>query len=154
MPSMRNGVTGGHVYSTEGGRMCPVCRQPVSACTCRAAAQPVPSGDGVVRVSRESKGRGGNAVTLVLGMRLDAAALAAVGKRLRTACGSGGTVKDGAVEVQGDHVEHVIEAGIPVRGARRQLPLGSLTIMPKDCYRAWPRTHSRGQQRSLEERVQ
>ena len=107
MPSLRKGTAGGLVYSTEGGRMCPVCRQAVSACTCRAAAQ-VPPGDGVVRVIRETKGRGGKAVTLVRGLQLDAAALAAVGTRLRSACSSGGTVKDGVVEVQGDHVQRVI----------------------------------------------
>ena len=60
-------------------------------------------GDGVVRVSRETKGRGGKAVT----PPLDAAALAAVGKRLRSACGSGGTVKDDVVEVQGDTMSSV-----------------------------------------------
>jgi len=109
MPSMRKSAAGGLVYSTEGGRMCPVCRQPVSACTCRAAAQAAPAGDGVVRVSRETKGRGGKTVTLVRGVPLEGAALAALGKRLRTACGSGGTVKDGVFELQGDHVERVIE---------------------------------------------
>jgi translation initiation factor 1 len=88
--------------------MCPACRQPLAACICarRAAA---PAGDGIVRVSRESKGRGGKTVTLVRGLSLDAAALAALGKRLRSACGSGGTVKDGVLEVQGDHAERVIE---------------------------------------------
>ena len=98
---------GGLVYSTDSGRMCPACRQPLAACICapRAAA---PTGDGIVRVSRESKGRGGKTVTLVRGIALDAAALAALGKRLRSACGSGGTVKDGALEVQGDHAERVM----------------------------------------------
>lgn len=67
-------------------------------------------GDGVVRVSRQSKGRGGKTVTLVKGLALDAVALAALGKRLRTACGSGGTVKDGVIEVQGDHCELVMQA--------------------------------------------
>ena len=62
----------------------------------------------MVRVSRETKGRGGKAVTVVRGLALDAAGLEALGKRLRTACGSGGTVKDGVVEVQGDHLEKVI----------------------------------------------
>ena len=87
--------------------MCPACRQPLAACLCarRAAA---PAGDGIARVSRESKGRGGKTVTLVRGLSLDAAALAALGKRLRSACGSGGTVKDGVLEVQGDHAERVI----------------------------------------------
>ena len=109
MPSMRKGAAGGLVYSSEGGRMCPACRQPIDACTCRAAAQAAPAGDNAVRVSRETKGRGGKAVTLLRGVRLDAAGLAVLGQRLRTACGSGGTVKDGVVEVQGDHVERVIE---------------------------------------------
>ncbi len=96
----------GLVYSTESGRMCPDCRQPVSGCACKANAAPV--GDGVVRVSRQTKGRGGKSVTLVKGLALDAAALAALGKSLRTACGSGGTVKDGVIEIQGDHCELVM----------------------------------------------
>jgi len=99
----------GLVYSTDGGRMCPGCRQPVSACTCKAAA-PAPAGDGVARVWRETKGRGGKAVTLVKGLALDATALAALGKQLKAVCGSGGTVKDGVIEVQGDHAERVVEA--------------------------------------------
>lgn len=67
-------------------------------------------GDGVVRVSRETKGRGGKSVTLVKGLALDAAALTLLGKQLRTACGAGGTVKDGVIEVQGDHCDLVMEA--------------------------------------------
>jgi translation initiation factor 1 len=105
---MRKSGQGGLVYSTDGGRMCPGCRQPVAACVC--AQQPrAPAADGIVRVSRESKGRGGKTVTLVRGLCLDDAALAALGKRLRSACGSGGTAKDGVLEVQGDHAERVIE---------------------------------------------
>lgn len=97
----------GLVYSTEHGRMCPDCRQPQTQCVCKAA--PMPVGDGIVRVSRETKGRGGKAVTLVKGVLLDSAGLAQLGKQLKAACGSGGTVKDGVIEVQGDHVERVIE---------------------------------------------
>ncbi|MDQ7746572.1 translation initiation factor Sui1 [Hydrogenophaga pseudoflava] len=100
--------SGGLVYSTESGRMCPGCRQPVASCRCGEPA--APKGDGVLRVSRETKGRGGKAVTVVKGAALDAAGVAALGKQLRTLCGSGGTVKDGVIEVQGDHVERVIEA--------------------------------------------
>ena len=99
---------GGLVYSTESGRMCPACRQPLTVCGCAARERAAPRGDGVVRVSRETKGRGGKAVTLVRGLALDDAALAALGKRLRSACGAGGTVKDGMLEVQGDHVERVL----------------------------------------------
>ncbi len=89
--------------------MCPACRAPVAECVCKTQAASPSKGDGVVRVSRETKGRGGKAVTLVRGLDLDAAALAALGKRLRTACGAGGTVKDGVLEVQGDHCERVID---------------------------------------------
>ena len=99
---------GGLVYSTDSGRMCPTCRQPIDACLCKAAAAKS-AGDGNVRVSRETKGRAGKGVTVVKGLPLDATALAALGKQLRTACGSGGTVKDGTLEIQGDHVERVME---------------------------------------------
>ena len=105
---MKSSSNGGLVYSTESGRMCPACRQPIAQCACKANS--VPKGDGVVRVSRQTKGRGGKSVTLVKGLALDAAALALLGKQLRTACGSGGTVKDGVIEIQGDHCDLVMEA--------------------------------------------
>lgn len=95
------------VYSTEAGRMCPTCRQPLAACRCGKPAASTGSADGIVRVSRESKGRGGKTVTLVRGLALDEAGLAALGKRLRSACGAGGAVKDGVLEIQGDHRERV-----------------------------------------------
>ncbi len=98
--------SGGLVYSTEAGRMCPGCRQPLLQCTCQQAV--APAGDGIARVSRETKGRGGKAVTLVRGAPLDAVALVALGKQLRTACGSGGTVKDGVIEIQGDHCDRIV----------------------------------------------
>jgi translation initiation factor 1 len=101
-------ASGGLVYSTDAGRMCPVCRQPAAQCLCKQRAA-APAGDGVVRVSRETKGRGGKAVTLVKGVPLDSVALAEFGKKLRSACGSGGTVKDGVIEVQGDHCDRVME---------------------------------------------
>ena len=100
-------ISSGLVYSTDSGRMCPACRQPSAQCICRAAsARPVT--DGVVRVSRQTKGRAGKGVTLVNGVALDDAALTLLGKQLKTSCGSGGTVKDGVIEVQGDHVERVM----------------------------------------------
>lgn len=95
------------VYSTDSGRVCPDCRQPVLQCLCRAAAV---SGtpDGVVKVSREKQGRGGKTVTVVRGLGLAGEELTALAKALKAACGSGGTAKDGVVEIQGDHVEKVI----------------------------------------------
>jgi translation initiation factor 1 len=97
------------VYSTETGRMCPDCGRPVADCACKANAKAAPVGDGVVRVSRSTKGRGGKCVTLIKGVALDAIALAALGKQLRSACGSGGTVKDGVIEIQGDHCDLVMD---------------------------------------------
>ena len=98
---------GGLVYSTESGRMCPTCRKPLEQCICKLAV--LPTGDGTVRVSRETKGRGGKAVTVVKGVLLDGIALAELGKKLKTACGTGGTVKEGVIEVQGDHCERVMQ---------------------------------------------
>ena len=63
-----------------------------------------------MRVQRETKGRGGKSVTLVRGLALDATELAALAKQLKAACGSGGTVKDGVIEVQGDHVVTLMAA--------------------------------------------
>lgn len=100
---------GALVYSTEAGRVCPACRRAVEQCVCRSPRSP-PAGDGVVRVSRETKGRAGKGVTLVRGLPLALAELTALGKQLKAACGSGGTVKDGVIEVQGDHVERVMAA--------------------------------------------
>jgi translation initiation factor 1 len=99
---------GGLVYSTDSGRMCPGCRKPLAQCVC-GQARPVPAGDGVVRVSREKKGRGGKTVTLARGLALPAAELAALGRELRTTCGSGGTAGDGVVAIQGDHVDRVMQ---------------------------------------------
>ncbi len=101
-------TSGGLVYSTDSGRMCPVCRQPVLDCTCKARS--IPQTDGAVRISLQTKGRGGKSVTLVKGLPLDTAALTVLGKQLRSVCGTGGTVKDGVVEVQGDHVATVMAA--------------------------------------------
>ena len=119
----RKAGTGGLVYSTDSGRMCPDCRQPLATCICTRAAQAsvVARGDGTVRVSRETKGRAGKAVTLVRGLALDDVALTTLGKRLRSACGAGGTLKDGLLEVQGDHVDRVLawllEEGIKAKRA-------------------------------------
>ena len=101
-------ATGGLVYSTETGRMCPDCRHPITQCICKLNVS-LPKTDGIVRVSRETKGRAGKGVTLVNGLPLDAAALTALGKTLKAVCGAGGTVKDGVIEVQGDHCVLVID---------------------------------------------
>ena len=105
----KGGASGptGLVYSTDVGRTCAACRRAIAACIC--GVKPVDKGDGVVRVSRETQGRSGKAVTVVRGLGLDPVALVTLGKRLKSACGAGGTAKGGVLEVQGDHVEKVIE---------------------------------------------
>ena len=62
-----------------------------------------PSGDGVVRVGRETKGRKGKGVTVITGLPLAHDELARLATRLKKRCGSGGTVRDGVIEIQGDH---------------------------------------------------
>lgn len=98
------------VYSTEQGRTCPECGRPVAQCICKTLQrQALPAGDGIVRVSRETKGRKGKGVTLIKGLALEPAALSVLAKQLKAACGSGGTVTpEGVVELQGDHIELVM----------------------------------------------
>ena len=93
---------GGLVYSTELGRTCPDCRRPLHECGC-AARQVAPKGDGVVRVSRETAGRKGAGVTVITGLPLNGADLAELASVLKKRCGSGGTTRDGRIEIQGDH---------------------------------------------------
>jgi translation initiation factor 1 len=95
------------VYSTESGRTCPDCRKAIALCICKSAVA-IAAGDGIVRVSRETKGRGGKTATVIKGLSLDLIALTSLAKKLKTACGTGGTVKDGVFEIQGDHCEKII----------------------------------------------
>ncbi len=98
----------GIVYSTEHGRMFPECGKPAGACACNKKNSP-PAGDGVVRVSRETKGRKGKGVTLITGIPADEARLKELGKELKARCGAGGTVRDGVIEIQGDHRQVLLE---------------------------------------------
>jgi translation initiation factor 1 len=63
----------------------------------------MPDGDGVVRIGRETKGRKGAGVTIIRGLPLAGAALTELAGALKRKCGSGGTIRDGAIEIQGDH---------------------------------------------------
>jgi translation initiation factor 1 len=91
------------VYATDQGRLCPDCGKPVAACLCQSArAAPLPKGDGIVRISRETKGRGGKGVSLIKGLPLADDALKQLAAKLKQYCGTGGTVKDGVIEIQGD----------------------------------------------------
>jgi len=136
--SRRTRETGGLVYSTEHGEMCPECRRPAAACSCgkgsgrragqgdnrrqgrgAASQRSTPPGGSGVRVGRETKGRKGKGVTVITGLPLDPAKLKELAKELKSRCGSGGTVKDGVIEIQGDHrdllVEELARRGWPAR---------------------------------------
>ena len=97
------------IYSTEHGRLCPECGKPEKNCICRELKRKAtPAGDGVARVGRETKGRGGKCVTLVKGLCVTADTLEAVAKKLKQRCGCGGTVREGVIEIQGDHRETIV----------------------------------------------
>lgn len=96
------------VYSTEHGRMCPGCGKPASGCFC-SKKNKAPRGDGTVRVGRETKGRKGKGVTVITGVPLDEEGLQGLAKQLKQKCGTGGTVKDGVIEIQGDQREQLME---------------------------------------------
>lgn len=95
------------VYSCEHGRICPECGQSADRCTC-AGGKAQAAGDGVVRVRRESKGRGGKTVTVITGVPLADAELKVLVKELKRRCGTGGALKDGTIEIQGDHAELLV----------------------------------------------
>lgn len=81
------------VYSTDAGRIKEtVTEQPIET-------------DGIVRIRRETKGRKGKGVTTVSGVGLGEAELKTLAKQLKQKCSTGGTVKDGVIEIQGDHRE-------------------------------------------------
>ena len=107
------------VYSTEFGRMCPGCGKPVNKCLCRQQKTAF-KGDGTVRVGRETKRRKGKVVTVITGVPVKSYdELMKLAKQLKQKLGTGGTVKDGVIEIQGDHrdalVEELKEQGFKVK---------------------------------------
>lgn len=84
--------------------MCPECGEAILDCTC-AAPDAIPEGDGVVHVFLDAKGRGGKKVTVIRGVLLPPSDLKALAKQLKARCGTGGTSKDGVIEIQGDQRE-------------------------------------------------
>jgi translation initiation factor 1 len=94
------------VYSTEIGKTCPECENALADCSCKDDS--IPKGDGIVRISLDTKGRKGKGVTLIKGLPLKSDALKALAKELKQKCGVGGAVKDSNIEIQGDHRELLI----------------------------------------------
>jgi translation initiation factor 1 len=106
------------VYSTGIGSLCPNCRRAVKDCVCPQGA-PGAAKPGAVRVGREVKGRAGKGVTTVTGLGLSPADIDALATLLKKRCGSGGTVRDGVIEIQGDHrdtiVAELVKLGWPAK---------------------------------------
>src|ERR1700694_394383 len=112
------------VYSTDSGKVsaCPTCGQPYKNCSCGASASgTAKKNDGIVRVMRDRKHRGGKTVTVIDGVMGSEAELTTLAQQLKKLCGSGGTVKDGNIEIQGDHCDKVMakltELGYKVKRA-------------------------------------
>ena len=98
---MKKKIKGNAVYSTDQGRLCPQCHRAVTGCVC-GTNRPSHIGDGIVRISRETKGRGGKAVTVVSGLPVPPSELKAIAKMLKQKCGVGGAIKGEQIEIQGD----------------------------------------------------
>lgn len=101
------------VYSSATGRICPKCQKPHLSCICKKST--VAATDGIVRIRRESKGRGGKMVCVITGVPGSEEVVKALGAELKKRCGTGGTVKDGVIEIQGDHRE-LLMAELSVKG--------------------------------------
>ncbi len=89
------------VYSSETGSDCPTCGKSLKKCSC-TVQQEIPKGDGIVRVGRLTKGKKGAGVTTITGLPLGGADLKAMAKTLKQKCGTGGTIKENIIEIQGD----------------------------------------------------
>jgi translation initiation factor 1 len=95
------------VYSTGPGDLCPNCRRPVRECVCPKGA-PGAAKPTQVRVGREVKGRAGKGVTTVTGLPLSVSDIEALAAKLKKRCGSGGTVRERVIEIQGDHRDVIV----------------------------------------------
>lgn len=97
------------VYTSDEGRYCKKCGRPEDLCQCHANKQSNVVGDGVVRVSRQTKGRKGSGVSVITGLPLNEKELKALAKKLKKKVGSGGTIRDGTIEIQGEHRDRLVE---------------------------------------------
>ena len=112
----------GLVYSTDKGDLRRGKGGGSRQAAARRGAPPVPS-DGIVRIHRDRAGRGGKTVTLVTGLPGGEAQLKPLAADLKRLCGSGGALRGGNVEIQGDHRER-IAAYLAERGHRVKLAGG------------------------------
>ncbi|MCF6247628.1 MAG: translation initiation factor Sui1 [Desulfobacula sp.] len=96
------------VYSTEFGNICSSCSKQLAKCKCKNKKNSLPKEDGIVRVQRSTKGRKGKGVSQICGLALEGNQLKDLAKKLKQKCGTGGTVKNGVIEIQGDHRDFLV----------------------------------------------
>lgn len=114
------------VYSTQTGRICPDCHQPATECACKGKKKSSPvrvAPDGMIRIGREVKGRKGKTVTTISGFEKDPGDIKQIASQLKSLCGTGGSVKDGMVVIQGDH-RLLIKAELEKQGFKVKLAGG------------------------------
>ena len=111
---MKNNSNSTLVYSSECGRVKP------TGTVMKTAQKPT---DGFVRLRREVKGRGGGTVIVISGITLSAPDIKELAGFLKKKCGCGGTVKEGVIEIQGDHRD-LLSAELQARGFKVKLAGG------------------------------
>jgi translation initiation factor 1 len=108
------------VYSTGAGRICRACGWPEDTCQCSSGREEKVPAKVIARLRLEKKARGGKTVTVVDGLPRNSAFLKELSQQLKRACGTGGSVFETGVEVQGDMRERVrallLEKGFAVKG--------------------------------------
>lgn len=114
------------VYSTVSGRICPSCGRPTKKCSCKGRKQTpqgVTASDGIIRIGREKKGRKGKTVTTISGFNEAKDDLKQIAKNLKAKCGTGGSIKNGSVVIQGDH-RQIIQSELQRQGFKVKLAGG------------------------------
>ena len=100
------------VYSTESGQICSDCQKPVSECACkkkRPKTHLKTKPDGIIRIRREVKGRKGKTVLVIYGFQPNQVELKTLAKQLKQQCGTGGSMKDDMIIIQGYHREKLMK---------------------------------------------
>lgn len=114
------------VYSTDSGRICPKCGKPTGNCSCKKKKPKLKNNiqlDGVIRIRREKKGRKGKTVTSISGFQEGTDDLKQIAKKLKSQCGTGGSIKEGVIIIQGDH-RQTIQNELQKQGCKVKLAGG------------------------------
>ena len=114
------------VYSSKSGRICPKCGKPAISCTCKGKKGKPQSHlkpDGIIRIRREKKGRRGKTVTTISGFQEETDDSKQIAKGLKNKCGTGGSIKDGIIIIQGDH-RQTIQTELKKQGFKVKLAGG------------------------------